>query len=147
MRSPDNVADPQLAAGDAGAPREALEVVLPAGVEAPGAVRDEVTRWLTGHVGGQVLDDVLLVASELVTNSVRHAGAGPEDVIRVRAHAATGRLRLEVEDAGQNGDVASRPVDSERPGGFGLNVVDALALRWGVSRGEGTRVWAELADA
>jgi anti-sigma regulatory factor (Ser/Thr protein kinase) len=146
MRSPDDVAS-QLAAGDAGAPRDTLEVVVSPGLEAPGAVRDEVTRWLTGHVGGRVLDDFLLVASELVTNSVRHGGGGPEDVIRVRAQAATGRLCLEVEDDGRNGDVAWRSVDPQRAGGFGLNVVDALAVRWGVNHGEGTRVWAELADA
>jgi anti-sigma regulatory factor (Ser/Thr protein kinase) len=144
MGSPDKAVDSKLATRDAG---EALEVVLPPGLEAPGAVREEVTRWLSGRVGGQVLGDVLLVTSELVTNSVRHASGGPGDVIRVRAQAAIGRLRLEVEDGGRHGDVAIRVPDSDRAGGFGLNVVDALALRWGVSRGDRTRVWAEFADA
>ena len=147
MRSPEKVVDSPSTRAFESERLEALEVVVSPGRGAPGAVREEVTRWLTGRVARRVLDDVLLVVSELVTNSVDHAGGGPDDVIRVRAQAVNARLHLEVEDGGRSGDVACRPADSERAGGFGLNAVEQLSVRWGVNRDVGTRVWAEFATA
>jgi hypothetical protein len=45
--------------------------------------------------------------------------------------------------------VAIRPASAETGGGFGLNLVQQLAARWGVERanGGGTKVWADLALA
>jgi hypothetical protein len=37
-----------------------------------------------------------------------------------------------------------RRPNRDHGGGFGLNIIDALALRWGVERGGGILVWVEL---
>jgi anti-sigma regulatory factor (Ser/Thr protein kinase) len=139
MRSPDGA---ESAGNRANQP---LELTPATDVQAPRGARDAVGRWLTGQVGALVRTDVLLVVSELVTNSVLHAGAAPGDVIRVGLRTWNGRLYLGVEDAGRNGDVALRPARPGLAGGLGLTIVDQLTLGWGVSRRSGTRVWAEMA--
>ena len=51
--------------------------VLSGGSTAPGAARRLLVGWARSQsLGEAVVDDLLLVASELVTNAVRHA-AGP----------------------------------------------------------------------
>jgi serine/threonine-protein kinase RsbW len=92
-----------------------------------------------------VIDDMQLLVSELVTNSLCHAGLGADDVVRVTASLDNGSLRLEVENPGVAGDVAARPPGAGG-GGFGLQLVAALADRWGVVRDGRTRVWVEMAS-
>lgn len=86
-----------------------------------------------------------LLVTELVTNSVRHAGSGPDDHVEVRVDLDDRRLRIEVDDGG-GGDGALRPPLRQREeGGFGLLFVDSLADRWGSERhAGGTTVWFEL---
>jgi len=108
------------------------------------AARSVVVRALTGRVDGHVLADAELVVSELVTNSVQHAGLSADDFVRVGAAVSDGVLRLEVDNPGATGTIARRDPDSEHSG-FGLRIVEALADVWGVSRKGHTRVWVELA--
>jgi len=103
-----------------------------------------VVHALTGRVDGRVLADAELVVSELVTNSVQHAGLSADDFVRVGAAVSDGVLRLEVDNPGATGTIARRDPDSEHSG-FGLRIVEALADVWGVSRKGHTRVWVELA--
>jgi two-component sensor histidine kinase len=84
------------------------------------------------------------MVSELVTNSVQHAGLSADDFVRIGAAVTDGVLRLEVDNPGAAGTVAPRDPDAERYG-FGLRIVDTLADAWGVSRNGHTRVWVELA--
>ena len=91
-----------------------------------------------------MLADAELVVSELVTNGVQHAGLSADDSVRVGAAVSDGVLRLEVDNPGATGTTAPRDPDPER-GGFGLQIVEALADAWGVSRKGHTRVWVELA--
>jgi serine/threonine-protein kinase RsbW len=94
---------------------------------------------------------LLLLVSELVTNSVRHAGLREAERIRLRARSDEACAYVEVCDSGRSGRVPDkrRPsVDALEPGGLGLVLVDELADRWGVARGEDeTCVWFELACA
>ena len=99
--------------------------------------------WLAGTIADRELGDAELVATELVTNSVRHAGLGSHDVLRVRAIADGEVLHLEVENSGQEGAPRRRPPDPIA-GGIGLNIVHTLALDWGVRRDDHTTVWVEL---
>jgi anti-sigma regulatory factor (Ser/Thr protein kinase) len=124
---------------------EALQVRLPLDVQAPGAARILVGR-LRDQVPVLVLQDALLVVSELVTNGVCHSGAC-DGAIVVRVELTGTMVRLEVEDPGRGGMVAPRAPDPG--GGFGLNLVQGLCERWGVERvaAGGTRVWAQLARA
>lgn len=82
-------------------------------------------------------DDVLILVSELVSNSVRHGSSADIDV---RVTAADERIRVEVTDEGP-GFSATTP----RGDGLGLAIVEKLADRWGMKdqRQEFT-VWAEL---
>lgn len=91
-----------------------------------------------------IRDDAELLTSELVSNAVRHAGLSLEDAIQLRVRWSPPRLRVEVVDGGvtDRGQVAGsiRP----RPGaasGWGLFLVDRLAVRWGRAPG---RSWFEL---
>lgn len=82
---------------------------------------------------------VSLLATELVTNSVRHAAASSD--IRIEAVLADGFARVEVLDRGSGFD----PEVRHSVNGFGLRLVDKLASRWGVEVEEdGTRVWFEV---
>jgi serine/threonine-protein kinase RsbW len=95
---------------------------------------------------------LLLMASELITNSVRHAGLREAERIRLRARRHDHQCAyVEVCDAGRSGgvpDVRERSLDALEPGGLGLMLVDEMADRWGVDRGDGeTCVWFELACA
>jgi anti-sigma regulatory factor (Ser/Thr protein kinase) len=89
--------------------------------------------------------DAQLLVSELVSNSVRHAGLGGDDLIRVTADWSGDRLRVHVRDGG--GPRRASPVSgSIRPApgaesGWGLYLVDRLASRWGTTAGG---YWFEL---
>jgi anti-sigma regulatory factor (Ser/Thr protein kinase) len=89
-------------------------------------------------------DDVCLVVSELVTNSVVHGGDGPDRVIELRAELRAGTLRVEVADRGPGFDPALVPPPSDVPGGRGLLAVHRLADRWGVGTNHATRAWVEF---
>ena len=54
-----------------------------------------------------------------------------------------GVVWFDVADPGGRGRVTRRA--PQATGGMGLNIVDAAALRWGASGGDGTHVWFELA--
>jgi two-component sensor histidine kinase len=83
---------------------------------------------------------VTLLATELVTNSVRHAGLGERDRIVLLATLAPDFARVEVHDGGRGFDPEVRH-DAQ---GFGLRLIDSLATRWGVERRGGCSVWFEV---
>ena len=121
-----------------------LEATLPVGPAAAATARATLTRWLAGHVPGEVLEDARLLASELVTNSIGHADLPAEASLRLAVQLRNGALRIEVRDPGTSGAVAPREPDRERGGGFGLHLVDLIATRWGTNRTGGTHVWFEV---
>ena len=118
-----------------------LALDLPAEPASAAAAR----RAVEGGLGleGEVLDTVKLLVSELVTNSVRHAGLPATAAIELRVRADAGQVRVEVTDAGRGFDPLERPEPSE-DGGWGLRLVESLADRWGVERAPAARVWCEL---
>ena len=86
------------------------------------------------------LDDLLLLASELVTNVVRHAPMA--ETVRVTVTRDQG-VRVAVT---QPATRFVRPeVVSTEPHGRGLAIVEALADEWGVeSHPDSFQVWFEL---
>jgi anti-sigma regulatory factor (Ser/Thr protein kinase) len=108
---------------------------------APAVVRQKI-RSLPDLAGA--VADAILVASELVTNAVRHSLCTEDDSLTVCV-TRDGRLRIAVIDpgaSGQSAEIADRPGEL---GGLGLKVVEQLAAKWGAERrNEGYRVWAEL---
>jgi two-component sensor histidine kinase len=118
----------------------AVSLQLESGPDAAVRARDEVRQLLRDRVDDELLLDLQLIVSELVTNAVRYS-PGPE--IRVSlAPAEDGSIRGEVEDGG-SGDIAIRK-NADHSGGFGLRIVDAVATSWGVYEGS-THVWFEIA--
>jgi anti-sigma regulatory factor (Ser/Thr protein kinase) len=122
-----------------------FQITVAADPSAPAMVRRALGRWLSTRATDGLLSDAPLVVSELVTNSLRHATLPEATSVRVSAALAGGSLRIEVEDAGTGAGPVRRSANGNRGGGFGLNIVDALAARWGVERDGGTLVWVELA--
>jgi anti-sigma regulatory factor (Ser/Thr protein kinase) len=124
-----------------------LDISLPATPAAPRDARAAIATWLAGHAArGSLIDDARLLASELVSNSVRHAGIADGAAIRFSAALRPATLRLEVTDTGTEGAVARRsPRVQDGSGGFGLELVAELSRAWGIERDTGgTTVWLEL---
>ena len=120
-----------------------LEVRLARDPESAAAARralDEISDQLTPRR----LEDARLLVSELVTNSIRHAGLPDGELIRLVVVAGERALRIEVCDSGPGFELAEPVPDPSRPSGWGLYLVRELADRWGVERATGTRVWFEL---
>jgi anti-sigma regulatory factor (Ser/Thr protein kinase) len=121
-----------------------LEATLAVSPSAPATVRAAMTRWLRDQVPGEVLENARLLASELVTNSIGHADLPADASLHVAVQLTDGALRVEVRDPGTTGTIAPREPDRQLGGGFGLQLVDLLATRWGVNRTGGTQVWFEV---
>ena len=119
-----------------------LYMEVPATAESAQRVRETLRRRLGGAVDEHRLGDVELILTELMTNSVRHAGVPAGDPLQVRVTADAEVLHLEVEDRGRTGEVRRRVPHAG--GGMGLNLVDQLAREWGVRRDANTTVWVEL---
>ena len=113
----------------------------------PQARRDALSWAEASGIGADVLDDVGLIVTELISNSVKH-GAVPIKMV-LHADEDTNILIVVVSDAGTvEGPLkASCPVP-EASHGRGLLLVDALCQEWGnhlsQEPGYGTTVWAMI---
>ena len=87
-------------------------------------------------------DHVLVMVSELVTNSVLHGGASEQDEIELSLSWRPDSLRVEVLDKGPG--FGASLADPDRQGGWGLQLVEKMADRWGVIRTDATIVWFEM---
>lgn len=100
---------------------------------------------LDGCIPAERMHNVRLLASELVTNAVRHAGLGPEDSIRFRVLASVKLVRVEVHDGGPEfGIPNSGAPGPDQVGGRGLYLVQVLSDRWGVEHDDLVYVWFEM---
>jgi anti-sigma regulatory factor (Ser/Thr protein kinase) len=83
-----------------------------------------------------------LIVSELVTNSVRHAGLSAGDPIELEMTSDNGQVRIAVRDRGP-GFEPNTAVNGN--GGLGLSIVAAVATEWGVERStDGCTVWCAV---
>lgn len=118
---------------------------VPGSLHAPEFARRRVLSGLGQTLTSTSSDDVALLVSELVTNSVRYANVGA-GMIDVEVTLSLGLLRLAVTDPG--GETLPRIIhpDGEHPGGLGLLFVDALSSSWGVEQDTHgpVEVWCEI---
>jgi anti-sigma regulatory factor (Ser/Thr protein kinase) len=105
--------------------------------------RKALSALLAGRIGEDDLTDVVVLASELVTNAVRHGGAGVDDTIVVHLAIAADVLRIEVCDRGPGFVPPAILRPRSAGGGNGLILVERLSSSWGVSGDDGTCVWFE----
>ena len=123
-------------------PRERGSRVRIGGDElAPRQARREVAA-LRPEVDSSVIATTELLVTELVTNSVRHAGA---DAIEVAVSVDPRRGRVEVANAGAPFTPRTREESEKANPGWGLFLVDELSDTWGVQGDSGRqRVWCEM---
>ncbi len=99
-----------------------------------------VRRALEEHeIPEDIAHTVLLLATEIVGNAVRHAALEPDQRIVFFARLQPDFARVEVADPGSGFDPAT--VDGD---GFGLRLLGKLAARWGVECDRGCKVWFEI---
>jgi CheY-like chemotaxis protein len=124
------------------APSQSARLALPNALTSPRQARRFVHNTLEEWDQHHLLDDAILLTSELVTNAVLHAESELELRVRLRS---TG-LRIEVVDQSPRA-LVRRHQSAEATSGRGLAMVNTLAVLWGSDPvGRGKSVWFELAS-
>jgi anti-sigma regulatory factor (Ser/Thr protein kinase) len=116
-----------------------LSVELPRTPKAPALARRALDD-LDGSVARDVLPDLRLLVTELITNSVKYGGEGP---VRLEVEASEKSVRAEIIDQGVGFTPKVRDDDLDRVGGWGLHLTEHLTSRWGTYEGS-THVWFEI---
>ncbi|MFI1103349.1 ATP-binding protein [Streptomyces melanogenes] len=114
-------------------------MAVPHGPAGVGKARHRMREQLLGSgVSEPIVDDAVLVLSELLSNACRHgrplgrADVGDGDVRAAWRIDKAGRLTVEVTDGGgPTRPIPATPSVTAR-GGRGLNIISALAQEWGV---------------
>ena len=115
--------------------------VFPALLESARGAREFVEEHCRQWAVHDIVDDVMLVVSELVTNAITHARSACE----LRLLLTGSVLRVEVGDTGAGTPDPMR-TDGDDEHGRGLVLVAALSRAWGIdSVADGGKVvWAEV---
>jgi anti-sigma regulatory factor (Ser/Thr protein kinase) len=119
-------------------------VALEPSPHAPAEARREIAARLPGGLPQSLVDDMMLLTTELVTNSVRHAPEEATGSIELTVLHGPSAIRVEVRDPGGGFTHVPQQPAGLAEGGRGLFLVDALADRWGMDEGGQTTVWYEL---
>jgi anti-sigma regulatory factor (Ser/Thr protein kinase) len=105
------------------------------------AVRRFVTQTLVRWSRSELIDDAVLVASELATNAVRHAQS--PFVFMVEREGAG--VRMSLQDLSDEQPVMRRS-SPHQAGGRGIALIQTLSHAWGTEPlADGKLVWSELA--
>jgi anti-sigma regulatory factor (Ser/Thr protein kinase) len=120
----------------------AAKVDLPPVLRSIGAARRMTLELLNAWAVEHQRDDAALVVTELITNVVDHVGG--EVSIAFELTLSDQWLRISVAD-GSSVHPTVQELSGRRPRGRGMQIVAALADRWGCQDHHGgKRVWAEL---
>jgi anti-sigma regulatory factor (Ser/Thr protein kinase) len=117
-------------------------VELPGGPRSPQLARRAVEEHFTAALDADRLASVELLATELVSNAVRHGGADEGKAVSLYLALAPDCLRVEVCDPGKGFDAGTPSPYGE--GGYGLFIVSEVSSRWGVSHDVDNCAWFEL---
>jgi hypothetical protein len=155
--------DARLRAGHREQSERELRIELPCDTTAPASARAALRDLAAslpgpaGRGGGSlrldwIIGDAVLVASELVTETVLHSGCAPDGTLALVVTAAPRRLLVSVQagadsaeaDRGHPGESASHAASGDIQEPTPLRIVERLSRQWGRSD-DGRAVWAELA--
>ncbi|MCZ4499779.1 MAG: histidine kinase, gyrase and HSP90-like ATPase family protein [Marmoricola sp.] len=108
---------------------------LPFAAESAGEVRRALVSWLR-HNGSddERIEDVRLVATELVGNALTHAEPLANGSVLVRWQRNGGQLHLTVCDGGGETEPQARVAAAQDEHGRGLRIVEQLGARWWTER-------------
>ena len=121
-----------------------IDLRLPPEPEVVATARHALDQ-LTDLLPPEKLEDVRLVVSELVTNSILHAGLSADDQISLTVTVSDGAVRGSVCDPGPGFRMPSEPSPrSDLSGGWGLPIVETISDRWGVEGNRHACVWFEI---
>lgn len=120
------------------------ELLVPMQRTAPSICREFARRSGCPEHALELLDDALLLISELITNSVLHGG--PPIVLAIDCDGES--LRVRVRD-GSSATPLAAEADGDAESGRGLSLVQLISDTWGVKpvaddHGVGKEVWFEL---
>ncbi|RKN47668.1 ATP-binding protein [Micromonospora endolithica] len=116
---------------------------LPAHAQSPAAARRLVARQCREWGMDAVADQAMVIASELISNAVQHAGTEMD----ITVAEVAGSLRISVRDRGGDTPHSTAPTlpGQVSEGGRGLPIIAALTTKWGFfAFGDGKTVWAEI---
>ena len=117
-----------------------LSVELPPEPTSAGRARVLARERLGAVCTPDVLDTIVLLVTELVTNAVLHAGTP----LHLTIETTTEHVRLCVADSSRQIPEANG-YDSDAVSGRGLSLVERLASTWGVDQTpSGKIVWCEI---
>ena len=122
---------------------ELVERSLELGPTAPAAARQLVSDISLDDTARSKLE---LILSELVTNSVKHAGRAGDAELSVSLRRERELVHGEVCGEGPEFEWTPHDPDLEEPGGLGLMIVNDLAERWGIITNSQVCVWFECSD-
>ena len=124
-------------------PARHLEIELANSTDAPKRARRALASWAADILDVESLRDVLLMASELVTNAVVHTDGR---IVLNAWVSETLHWRIEVSDEStRQPRVHPELLKNAVSGGRGLSIVQSLATSWGSTpRSGGKKVWFEL---
>jgi anti-sigma regulatory factor (Ser/Thr protein kinase) len=105
--------------------------------EQVGLARSFIAQMLGGC---PVMEEAVLLTSELVTNAIKHTASGRGGKVIVTVYRGDTRLRVEVRDDGSEQVPVVRPCDEARDSGYGLDLVELMAQSWGHHGGRRCRV-------
>ena len=119
-----------------------VKIELAAEVSSPERARRFVERALTSWKCMELIEATVLLANELVTNSVLHANTD----IRVEITKLPTGVRVQVSDQ-DVAPVEPRSASVNAEGGRGLALVEGISDGWGVERWRGGKtVWFQIVE-
>jgi anti-sigma regulatory factor (Ser/Thr protein kinase) len=128
------------------APADGTSIRLEATTAAPARARRAVTRWAEdAGLESELLVDLRLLVTELVTNAVRHARVEPPEQIELGVVSEEECVRVQVQDGGAGFDEYLPIPSGDDVAGRGLYLVHQVASAWGLEPGPPFGIWFELA--
>jgi len=110
---------------------------LPFAAASVSVARQRLQDWMRdAGAAREAVEDARVVVSELVANSVRHAGPLSDGTIHVSWAASSGGIDVAVTDGGSRTRARHVQAPTSALAGRGMAIIEALAHEWWTELGE-----------